>query len=112
MRLDANLLCGRDLLANLLGSSTKKEHINYLESLASTNTLDMSLWHSEHWVVLGYFMYATKKYERAAYFGQQALSVGHNVEALLLKAKTFMEIAKYTEAGNHCIEGLKYAPHR
>jgi anaphase-promoting complex subunit 7 len=59
-------------------------------------------------------MLATKKYERAAYFGQQALFLSHskNVEALLLKARTLLELSKYQDAAHHCTEAIQICPFR
>jgi anaphase-promoting complex subunit 7 len=112
MRLDQNLIFGRDLLSTLLASSGKSDHVQHLENL--TPTFDMSSWSSEHWVVLGNYMLATKKYERAAYFGQQALFLSHskNVEALLLKARTLLELSKYQDAAHHCTEAIQICPFR
>ncbi|KAJ8938708.1 hypothetical protein NQ318_007996 [Aromia moschata] len=72
-RIDPFLTTGRDLLSTLLAASGTKDHIRTLEGL--TPTMDMSLWSSEHWVVLGNYMYALKKYDKAAYFGQQAYDI-------------------------------------
>ncbi|RZC31825.1 TPR 11 domain containing protein [Asbolus verrucosus] len=110
MKLDQNLVFGKDLLSTLLASSGSSEHVTYLENL--TPSFDMSLWSSEHWVVLGNYMYVSKKYEKAAYFGQQALLHSRNIEALLLKTKTLMEINKYQEAVPHCTEAIQICPFR
>lgn len=111
MRIDPFLTTGRDLLSTLLAASGTKDNIRTLESL--TSTMDMSLWSSEHWVVLGNYMYALKKYDKAAYFGQQAcLMDRRNVEALLLKANTLVQLKKYQDAANHCTEALQICPYR
>ncbi|KAJ8931903.1 hypothetical protein NQ314_015172 [Rhamnusium bicolor] len=111
IRIDPFLTTGRDLLSTLLAASSNKEHIRTLESL--TPTMDMSLWSSEHWVVLGNYMYALKKYDKAAYFGQQACLLDRrNVEALLLKANTLLQIKKYQDAASHCTEALQICPYR
>lgn len=102
---------GRDLLATLLANSTEKEHHKDLEHLIPD--FDTSLWFTEHWVVMGYHMFVTNKYERAAYFGQQACLLNkRNIEALLLKAATFMQIHKFHEASLHYREALQYCPNR
>ncbi|KAF5291187.1 hypothetical protein FQA39_LY14429 [Lamprigera yunnana] len=108
---DPNFITGRDLLSTLLSNSSKKEHHRELERLIPD--LEMSLWSSEHWVVMGYHMYINSKYERAAYFGQQACLLNkRNVEALLLKAATFMQLNKYHEASLHYGQALQYCPNR
>lgn len=110
-QIDPHFITGRDLLSTLLANSTKKDHYKELERLIPD--LDMSLWSSEHWVVMGYNMFVNNKYERAAYFGQQACLLNRrNVEALLLKAATFMQINKYQEASLHYREALQYCPNR
>ncbi|KAJ8920240.1 hypothetical protein NQ315_011901 [Exocentrus adspersus] len=110
-RIDPFLTAGKDLLSTLLAASGTKDHIRTLESLAPT--MDMSLWTSEHWVVLGNYMYALKKYDKAAYFGQQACLLDRrNVEALLLKANTLLQIKKYQDAASHCTEALQICPYR
>ncbi|KAG5888091.1 hypothetical protein JTB14_021892 [Gonioctena quinquepunctata] len=106
LRLDPFLTVGKDLLSTLLAASGTKEHIRALENLVPAT--DMSLWTSEHWVVLGNYNYAMKKYDKAAYFGQQACLMDRkNVEALLLKANTLMQIKKYNDAASHCTEALQ-----
>ncbi|XP_044272274.1 anaphase-promoting complex subunit 7 [Tribolium madens] len=112
VKLDQNLVFGRDLLATLLASSGTSEHVEDLESLIPTS--DMSLWTSEHWVVIGNLMYSTRRHEKAVYFAQQALyaSQSKNIEALLLKAKTLLELNKYQDAAHHCTEALQICPFR
>ncbi|CAG9836544.1 unnamed protein product [Diabrotica balteata] len=111
LRLDPNLVNGRDLLSTLLAASGTKEHIRALEAM--TPTMDMSAWSAEHWVVLGNYMYALKKYDKAAYFGQQACLLDRrNIEALLLKANTLLQIKKYSDAATHCTEALQLCNYR
>lgn len=112
MKIEENLVFGRDLLSTLLAKSATNEHITDLERLIPG--FDMSLWRTEHWITLGNYMFATKKFEKAAYFGQQAIAVSnsYNVEALLLKARTLMEISKYQEAAHHCTEAIQICPFR
>lgn len=112
MKLDQNLVFGRDLLSTLLVSLGSAEYHEYLETLIPTS--DMSLWTSEQWVVLGNLMYATMRFEKAVYFAQQALCASHskNVEALLLKAKTLLELSKYEDAAHHCTEATLICPFR
>ncbi|XP_057662678.1 anaphase-promoting complex subunit 7 [Diorhabda carinulata] len=106
LRLDPNMIIGRDLLSTLLAASGTKEHNRALEALIPS--MDTSLWSAEHWVVLGNYMYTLKKYDKAAYFGQQACLLDkRNLEALLLKANTFLQIKKYQDASNHCTEALQ-----
>ncbi|CAH1170860.1 unnamed protein product [Phaedon cochleariae] len=111
IRLDPFLSIGRDLLSTLLAASGTKDHIKALESL--TPVMDMSMWTSEQWVVLGNYMYALKKYDKAAYFGQQACLLDRkNVEGLLLKANTLYQIKKYQDAVSHCSEALQICNYR
>lgn len=112
VRIDPNLIFGRDLLSTLLAASGSKEHQYALENL--TPNLDTSLWSAEHWVILGNLMYFLKKYDKAAYFGQQAclMDTGKNVEALLLKANALHQLKKYQEAAVHCTEALQICPFR
>lgn len=73
----------------------------------------MSLWSVEDWVALGNSMYALKKYDKAAYFAQQACWMDRrNVEAILLKANALFQIKKYQDAANHCNEALQICPYR
>ncbi|XP_023312320.1 anaphase-promoting complex subunit 7-like [Anoplophora glabripennis] len=110
-RIDPFLTAGKDLLSTLLAASGTKDHIRTLESLIPT--MDMSLWSSEHWVILGNYMFALKKYDKAAYFGQQACVLDRrNIEALLLKANTLVQIKKYQDAASHCTEALQICPYR
>lgn len=51
MRLEPNLIFGRDLLSTLLVLSGNKDYENDLENL--TSKLNTSLWSPEHWVTLG-----------------------------------------------------------
>nr|XP_023020055.1 anaphase-promoting complex subunit 7 [Leptinotarsa decemlineata] len=111
IRLDPFLTVGRDLLSTLLAASGTKEHIRALENLVPTT--EMSLWTCEHWVVLGNYNYALKKYDKAAYFGHQACLMNpKNVEAFLLKANTLFQIKKFQEAANHCTEALQLCDYR
>ncbi|EFA09646.1 anaphase-promoting complex subunit 7 [Tribolium castaneum] len=111
IKLDQNLVFGRDLLATLLASSGTSEHVEYLEDLIPTS--DMSLWTSEHWVVIGNLMFSTRRHEKAVYFAQQALCASpKNIEALLLKAKTLVELSKYQDAAQHCTEAIQICPFR
>lgn len=110
-RIDPNFVTGRDFLATLLGNSSEKEHHRELEKLIPD--FEVSLWSPEHWVVMGYHMFVNDKYDRAAYFGQQACQLNRrNIEALLLKAATFMQINKYQEASYHYREALQCCPYR
>ncbi|CAG9858903.1 unnamed protein product [Phyllotreta striolata] len=106
LRLDPHLLAGRDLLSTLLAASGSKEHIRALELL--TPKIDIGLWSAEHWVVLGNYVYSLKKYDKATYYGHQALIMDRkNVEALLLKANALLQIKKYQESITHCSEALQ-----
>lgn len=122
---DPSLYTGRGLYANLLAqhSSSEKCAMRELERMVTGGPgsgtygcyeqMETALWNTEHWLVMGFYMYAQKKYERAAYFGQQAcLMSPRNVEALLLKALTFMQIGNTNDAILHFREILKYAPNR
>lgn len=110
-RLDPNLLFGKDLYASLLANSGSKEHLKILESL--TPTMDTSLFTYEHWMILGNYVYANKKYENAAYFAQQAyLHNKKNVEPLLLKANVYFDLKKYQEVVAICTEAINICPFR
>lgn len=112
LHVDLNLIFGRDLLAYLLVNMNDKDHQRELEKLVNVD-LEMSMWSCEHWVVMGWYMYSIQKFEKAAYFGQQALTINRkNVEALLLKAHTFMQIGKYHDAMLHFKEALQCTPYR
>ncbi|CAH1963459.1 unnamed protein product [Acanthoscelides obtectus] len=111
LRLDPTLVTGRDLLSTLLAESATKEHIRFLEGLVPS--LDTSLWQCEHWVVLGNYNLALKKYDKVGYFGQQALLMDRtNIDAYLLKAKAFLHLKGYLIAANYCTEALQLCPYR
>lgn len=83
-----------------------------MEKLAFSDT-NVCNWSAEQWVVNGYLMYANKKYERAAFFGSQAIVLDKsNIEALLLKAKALLEYNKYDDVIRHCVEFRHFAPYR
>lgn len=112
VQLDNGFITGRDLLGTLLARSGEKEDLRELERLA-TIELETSRWACEHWIVMGWYMYANKKYEKAAYFGHQAcLMQKCNVEALLLKAHTFLALSKHVEALLHFKDAIHHAPQR
>lgn len=112
MHAEPNLKTGRDLLSTLLAKSNKKEDAVQLEKLL-TPTVDMSLWGVQQWVVLGNYMYVHKKYEKALYFSYKATSMNpRNVEAVLLKVNTLMQIGKYKEAALHCVDAQAHSPNR
>lgn len=104
---------GRDLYAFLLAqNSTQKESVKELERLAYSES-PVNCWSAEQWVVNGYLMLVNKTYERATYFGNQALVLDKkNVEALLLKANAFFQLNKYNEAIRNGDEVRQIAPHR
>lgn len=111
-RIDPNLNTGKDLLAHLLTQSGEKEHLRELEKLVPTDN-DTSLWSCEQWVAMGYSMYANKKYEKAAYFGQQAYTMNRKcVEGIFLKAHSFLQLNKLIEARVHFKEVRQIAPCR
>lgn len=102
---------GKGLLSTLLASSGIKDNVRAIEGLIPS--LDMSLWSAEDWVVLGNSMYALKKYDKAAYFAQQACWMDRkNIEAILLKANALFQIKKYQDAATHCNEALQICPYR
>lgn len=112
LHVDLNLTFGRDLLAYLLVNANEKDYQRELEKLVNID-LEMSMWSCEHWISMGWYMYSMQKYEKAAYFGQQALTMNRkNVEALLLKAHTCMQIGKYVDASLHFKEVVQYTPYR
>lgn len=111
-RIDPEFKAGRDVYASLLAKSQEKEQVRELERLLNTD-LDTSIWPSEQWIVVGYSMYVNKKYDRAAYFGQQAYLLNRrSVEAFLLKAYAFMQLNRYSEAAVHFKEAKTLAPNR
>lgn len=109
---DPNMIHGRDLLANLLANSSDKEHLKELERLMHVD-IDIAHWSCEHWIVLGWYWFATKKYEKAAHFARQACLMNRkNVEALLLMAHTLMQITKYLDALLNFKDAVRYCPYR
>ncbi|GJQ75763.1 putative anaphase-promoting complex subunit [Trypoxylus dichotomus] len=111
-RIDPNFRYGRDLYAALLAMSQEKENLRELDRLLNLD-LDTSVWPAEQWIVVGYSMYVNKKYDRAAYFGQQAYSLNRrSVEAFLLKAYAFIQLNRYIEAVVHFREAKTIAPNR
>lgn len=75
--------------------------------------VDMSLWPAEQYVVLGNYMYVNKKYDKSLYFGHQAFLLdSRNVEASLLKARSYMQNQKYQEAALQCVEAQMYNSRR
>lgn len=112
IQLTPNLKTGRDLLASLLYAANDKESIIELEKLATLET-DPSQWTAEEWIVVGYLMLLHKRYDRAAYFGQQACNLNKRyIEGYLLKAEAFMQMGKYHEALQHCREILQHSTNR
>ncbi|KAK9687581.1 Tetratricopeptide repeat [Popillia japonica] len=110
--IDPHFKTGRDLYASLLAMSQEKENLRELERLLNIE-LDTAVWPSEQWVVVGYNMYVNKKYDKAAYFGQQAYALNRrSVEAFLLKAYAFMQLSRYIEAVVHFREAKTITPNR
>lgn len=102
---------GKSLLSTLLATSGNKDHFHAIESLIPN--IDMALWKPEDWVVLGNSMYALKKYDKAAYFAQQAYLIDkRNVDAILLKANSLYQLKKYPDAASHCTEALQLCTYR
>lgn len=94
-------------------SNDKHSHAQ-LEKLLTPN-VDMSLWTSHQWVVLGNYMYVKEKYDKAVYFGHHACMIednGHNIEATLLKANALLKLGKAQEAASHCVEAQVHCPYR
>lgn len=111
-RAQPNLKTGKDLLASLLARSGDKENIRELEKMARFEK-EESLWTSEEWILMGYVMITLKRFDRAAFFGQQACIISKkSIEGLLLKAVAFVQIGKYQEAILHCREILEYTTTR
>lgn len=111
IRLTPSMKTGRDLLAALFYAANDKESLLELDKLAILET-DPSQWTAEDWIVVGYSMIVHKRYDRAAYFGQQACSLKRSVESFLLKAEAFMQMGKYNEAHQHCRELLIHCSNR
>lgn len=111
IRLDPLSKHGKGLLSTLLAVSGNKDNFHAIESLIPT--YDMSLWRTEDWVVIGNSMYALKKYDKAAYFAQQAYWMDRKyVEAILLKANALFQLKKYQDAANQCTEAIQICPYR
>nr|CAI5840221.1 unnamed protein product [Callosobruchus analis] len=111
LRLDPSMVTGKDLLSTLLAESGTKDDILTLEGLIPS--LDTSLWQCEHWIVLGNYNLCGKKYDKAAYFGQQALLMDRrNVDAYLLKAKALLHLKEYSIAASHCTEAIQLCSYR
>lgn len=111
-QISPNLKTGRDLLASLLYGANDKESISDLEKLANIES-DVSQWTSEEWIVVGYLMLVHKRYDRAAYFAQQACNLNkRNIEAFLLKGESFMQLAKYHDALQQYREVLQHTTNR
>lgn len=95
----------------LLSHSSNKEHHRDLERLIPD--FDTSLWTCEHWNVLGFHAMTTNKFDRAVYFGQQALNLNKkSAEGILLKAEAFLQLKKFPEAVTHYREVTHSNPHR
>lgn len=106
--LDPNMTSGLDILANLYS----KENIEELQRLIPPD-LEINQYTPAHWLVLAYSMYASKKYNKAAYFAQKACMMNpRNVEALLLKATILYDVKKFQDAVSHLREALQIANFR
>lgn len=62
-------------------------------------TTSASEYNSEMWFVMAQFLYTSNKFEKAVYFAQKALFINpRNFEALILKARLYIELKKQKEA--------------
>lgn len=68
---------------------------------------------AEPWLAMGYYSLETKKASRALYFAHKANSIDPtNVESLLLKGLTLLEVKKAQEAILHYQSAVRLAPQR
>ncbi|XP_030386548.1 anaphase-promoting complex subunit 7 [Scaptodrosophila lebanonensis] len=72
----------------------KPEHEKLVTQMTTTG--DFS---SEHWFILAQKLYMNAKFDRALSFTERALSLNpRNIEALLLRGKLFLVVARHNEA--------------
>jgi anaphase-promoting complex subunit 7 len=107
--LDPHMQRGLDILAALL---TKERKHKELEKLISPS-ITVSEYGPETWIAMAYFLYATKKNSKAAYFAQKACFLSpRNVEALILKGAILLDLKKFQDAVVHFREAMQVSPHR
>ena len=100
---------GLDILAALL---TKERKHKELEKLISPS-ITVSEYGPETWIAMAYYLYATKKNSKAAYFAQKACFLSpRNVEALILKGAILLDLKKFQDAVVHFREAMQVSPHR
>lgn len=107
--LDPHMQRGLDILAALLAKERKHKELEKLIS-PSITVLEYG---PETWIAMAYFLYATKKNSKAAYFAQKACFLSpRNVEALILKGAILLDLKKFQDAVVHFREAMQVSPHR
>uniref|UniRef100_A0A182VQD6 Uncharacterized protein n=1 Tax=Anopheles minimus TaxID=112268 RepID=A0A182VQD6_9DIPT len=101
---------GLQILAILMAKNKK---IAELEKLITPSPSLLNEYTSEMWFVMGQYLFATGKYEKAVYFVQKAcFQNSRNVEALVLKAEVLFQVKKYQQGIAHLRYGQQFAPYR
>uniref|UniRef100_A0A182TYW9 Anaphase-promoting complex subunit 7 n=1 Tax=Anopheles melas TaxID=34690 RepID=A0A182TYW9_9DIPT len=101
---------GLQILALLMAKNKK---IAELEKLITPSPSLLNEYTSEMWYVMGQYLFATGKYEKAVYFVQKAcFQNSRNVEALVLKAEVLFQVKKYQQGIAHLRYGQQFAPYR
>uniref|UniRef100_A0A182QU82 Uncharacterized protein n=1 Tax=Anopheles farauti TaxID=69004 RepID=A0A182QU82_9DIPT len=101
---------GLQILAILMAKNKK---IAELEKLIMPTPALLNEYTSEMWFVMGQYLFATGKYEKAVYFVQKACFLNsRNVEALVLKAEVLFQVKKYQQGIAHLRYGQQFAPYR
>ncbi|XP_053670446.1 anaphase-promoting complex subunit 7 [Anopheles nili] len=101
---------GLQILAILMAKNKK---ITELEKLITPSPSLLNEYTSEMWFVMGQYLFATGKYEKAVYFVQKACFLNsRNVEALVLKAEVLFQVKKYQQGIAHLRYGQQFAPYR
>ncbi|KFB35444.1 AGAP003902-PA-like protein [Anopheles sinensis] len=101
---------GIQMLAILMAKNKK---ISELEKLVTPTPSLLNEYTSEMWFVMGQYLFATAKYEKAVYFVQKACFLNsRNVEALILKAEILFQAKKYQQGIAHLRYGQQFAPYR
>lgn len=110
--------------AQILYGATSKGIMTYAVILAKKNkqtelekliipSSSTNEYTTEMWFIMAQFLFSTKKFEKAAYFAQKAVFLNpKNFEALLLKAKVYVELKKHQEAIMQFRMIQQVAPHR
>ncbi|XP_067010812.1 anaphase-promoting complex subunit 7 [Anabrus simplex] len=100
---------GLDVLAALLAKERRHKEMEKLVSPGIT----VAEYGPETWIAMAYFLYATKRNSKAAYFAQKACFLSpRNVEALILKGAILLDLKKFQDAVVHFREAMQVSPHR